>query len=344
MLVSLCLAAAHSPGLNAGEEQPPRSGLAETRPVVSWKIRARSSRSAPARCCGIWSRRVERPNPRTPPRRPGAASFRLRTSLASKFFVSRAHQRHSPGRGRGAGQEPDRGGFVPKADRHLGQMVFRSAPRPVLSSLRSVWRSAAGSADEGYDGKAFYEAPSSANWSGATTNSGRRATASGRKSYVSRLLTDAYQNHQRHPAAQSQPGPGLRQSLRPLIGSVDNTIRFEAVSDPVAQLAQAIPEIYALPEIGDEVVLNIVDALICQYQGEERTLLHYSNHAPPIALQHRSRRSRHPVRPRAGRQRQLARIPPVKISWQIYTNASLLELGVSDPRLIDIVKVGAATP
>jgi hypothetical protein len=128
------------------------------------------------------------------------------------------------------------------------------------------------------------------------------------------------------------------------LGSVDNTIRFESVSDPVAQLAQAIPEIYALPEIGDKVVLNVVDALICQYQGEERTLLHYSNmlrqlrfSTDPVAL---DTLSVHEL----DDERQRARIPPVKLNWQIYTNASLLELGVSDPRLIDIVKVGVPTP
>ena len=39
------------------------------------------------------------------------------------------------------------------------------------------------------------------------------------------------------------------------------------------------------------------------------------------------------------RQRQLARIPPIKLNWQIYTNASLLDLGISDPRLIDVIKL-----
>ena len=37
-----------------------------------------------------------------------------------------------------------------------------------------------------------------------------------------------------------------------------------------------MPEIYALPLLGDRVVLNITDALIGQYEGGGRALLHYS--------------------------------------------------------------------
>ncbi len=57
------------------------------------------------------------------------------------------------------------------------------------------------------------------------------------------------------------------------MGSVDNTLRFEG--DP-GRLAVAVPEIYALPALGDRVVLNITDALIGQYEGGARGLLHYS--------------------------------------------------------------------
>ncbi|HTD87763.1 MAG TPA: DUF362 domain-containing protein, partial [Candidatus Binatia bacterium] len=57
------------------------------------------------------------------------------------------------------------------------------------------------------------------------------------------------------------------------MGSVDNTARFEGET---RQMATAVPEIYALEALGDKVVLSIVDALICQYQGEEQGLLHYS--------------------------------------------------------------------
>ena len=48
------------------------------------------------------------------------------------------------------------------------------------------------------------------------------------------------------------------------MASVDNTFRFEGDPD---RLAVAVPEIYALPALGDRVVLNITDALIGQYEG-----------------------------------------------------------------------------
>ena len=54
---------------------------------------------------------------------------------------------------------------------------------------------------------------------------------------------------------------------------MDNTRRFEGDPD---RLATAVPEIYALPLLGDRVVLNITDALIGQYEGGARSLLHYS--------------------------------------------------------------------
>jgi hypothetical protein len=57
------------------------------------------------------------------------------------------------------------------------------------------------------------------------------------------------------------------------LGSIDNSLRFEG---DLTKLATALPEIYALPALGDHVALNIVDALVCQYQGEQFGFLHYS--------------------------------------------------------------------
>ena len=49
--------------------------------------------------------------------------------------------------------------------------------------------------------------------------------------------------------------------------------RFEGDAD---RLAVAVPEIYALPVVGDRVVLNVTDALLGQYQGGPRGFLQYS--------------------------------------------------------------------
>jgi hypothetical protein len=120
------------------------------------------------------------------------------------------------------------------------------------------------------------------------------------------------------------------------LGSVDNTLRFENDAD---RLAAAVPEIIALPQLGDRVVLNIVDALICQYQGEERGLLHYSTalnqlwfSTDPVALDVLAIQE-------LDRQRQAAKVLAATTNLELYQNASLLEIGVSDLRRIDVTRL-----
>jgi hypothetical protein len=100
-------------------------------------------------------------------------------------------------------------------------------------------------------------------------------------------------------------------------------------------MARAVPEIFALPALSDHVVLNIVDALICQYEGSERSLLHYS------ATLNELRFSKDPVAldvlslKELEKQRQAQGAPAPKPNPDLYNNASLLELGVSDLKRID---------
>jgi len=83
-------------------------------------------------------------------------------------------------------------------------------------------------------------------------------------------------------------------------------------------------------------VLNITDALMCQYEGAERGLLHYS------AVLNQLRFSRDPVAldvlsiQELDRQRQLAHAPPVKPNLKLYSNAALLQLGVDDLKRIQV--------
>ena len=97
--------------------------------------------------------------------------------------------------------------------------------------------------------------------------------------------------------------------------------------------------IYALPVLSDHVVLNIVDALICQYEGGDRGLLHYS------ATLNELRFSKDPVAldvlslDELDRQRQLGKMPLVKPNRDLYNNAALLELGVNDPKRIQVEHV-----
>jgi hypothetical protein len=118
------------------------------------------------------------------------------------------------------------------------------------------------------------------------------------------------------------------------MGSVDNTIRFEV--EP-GRLAWAVPEVYALEAVGDKVGLNMVDALICQYQGEKEPKLHYAKALNEIWL------SRDPVAldflslVELDRQRKAAGMLAVSTNFfELYHIASELELGVSDPNNIQV--------
>ena len=122
------------------------------------------------------------------------------------------------------------------------------------------------------------------------------------------------------------------------MGSVDNTLRFESEAD---RMAQAVPEIYALPAVGDRVILNIVDALNAQYEGGERGLLHYATTLNQIRF------SKDAVALDAlsfqdiNRLRQEAHAPSTgHTNTDLYLNASLLELGVSDLKKVRIDKIG----
>src|ERR1017187_4721186 len=132
------------------------------------------------------------------------------------------------------------------------------------------------SVQAGWDEQAFYnpDSPVLGNLVWGDFEFGKKGDGVGRKSFVSKLLsremtkiiniTPLLNRSEEHTS-------GNLYSLA--MGSVDNFIRFE--SGPEA-LATAIPEIYSLPPLADHVVLNITDALICQYEGGDRGLLQYS--------------------------------------------------------------------
>lgn len=191
----------------------------------------------------------------------------------------------------------------------------------------------AASASAGYDEKTFYESPLIGNLVWGDVEFGKKGSGIGRKSFVTKLMTKEITKIISIVPLLNHNIAGTTGHLCSLaFGSVDNTQRFE---EP-GRLATALPEIYAMPSLGDKVVLNITDALICQYQGEQRSLLHYS--APlneiwfskdPVALDVLAIQE-------LNRQREIARIPKNKLTTEIYENAALLELGVSDLKNIQI--------
>jgi len=192
----------------------------------------------------------------------------------------------------------------------------------------------AGSSEAGYDETNFYATPLLGNLVWGDFEFGKKGEGLGRKSFVSQLVSRQMTKIINVTPLMNHNEAGVCGNLFSLaLGSVDNTARFE--TDP-ERLATVVPEIYALPALGDRVVLSVVDALICQYEGEERSLLHYS------AVLNQLRFSRDPVAldvlslQELGRQRELAKAPTVKTNRALYANAALLELGVDDEKKIQV--------
>lgn len=195
----------------------------------------------------------------------------------------------------------------------------------------------AGSAEAGYDETKFYETSLLGNLVWGDLEFGNKNPGTGRKSFVSRLVTGQMTKIINITPLMNHNETGVAGNLFSLaLGSVDNAARFESDAE---RLARAVPEIYALPSLSDRVVLNIVDALICQYEGEERSLLHYS------ATLNQLRFSRDPVAldvlsiQELDAQRAAANAPPVKANLDLYDNAALLELGVSEVKKIQVIQL-----
>jgi hypothetical protein len=195
----------------------------------------------------------------------------------------------------------------------------------------------AGSANAGYDENTFYESSLIGNLVWGDLEFGRKSEGLGRKSFVSTLVSRDITRIINVTPLMNHNEAGVAGTLYGLaLGSVDNIKRFES---DVSRLATAIPEIYALPAVGDKVVLNIVDALICQYEGEERSLLHYSSALNQLRF------SRDPVAldvlsiEELNLQRQRSDVPLVKRDMEIYSNAALLQLGISDPKRIQVIRL-----
>jgi hypothetical protein len=194
----------------------------------------------------------------------------------------------------------------------------------------------AGGAQAGWDPAVFYhpDSPILGNLVWGDFEFGQKGDGVGRKSFVSKLLSREITKLINITPLLNHNEAGVSGNLYSLAtGSVDNLVRFESSPET---LATAIPEIYALPVLSDRVVLNITDALICQYEGGERGLLHYS------AVLNQLRFSRDPVAldvlsiEELERQRQLAHAPSVKPNRRLYSNAALLQLGVDDLKRIEV--------
>jgi len=191
--------------------------------------------------------------------------------------------------------------------------------------------------DAGFDEKNSYESPLSGTLIWTDLEFGKTGKGIGRKSYVSKLVTQEITKIINITPLLHHNLLGVSGNLYSLaIGSMDNTSRFEGSPE---SLAKAVPEIYALPVLGDRVVLNIVDALICQYEGQHNTLLQHS------ALLNQLRFSRDPVAldvmslKEIQLQSEIADVPMTQTNLDLFNVASLLEIGNSDPARIRVEKI-----
>ena len=197
-----------------------------------------------------------------------------------------------------------------------------------------------GSADAGYDAQVAYEKPLLGRLIWGDLEFGQQLEGIGRRSHLSRLITQEMTKIICITPLLNHNLVGVSGQLFGLaLGSVDNTLRFENNPD---LLAEVVPEILA-EHFYDRYVLGIVDGLIAQYQGEARQFLHYS------AVLNELWFSRDPVAldllaiEELEHRRQEAKLPGSKPSLELYQNASLLELGTSDRKQIDLTRVSART-
>jgi hypothetical protein len=201
-----------------------------------------------------------------------------------------------------------------------------------------------GSANAGYDEATAYspERPILGQLVWGDVEFGRKGDGVGRRSFVSRLLTQDITKIISIAPLLNHNTAGVHGHLYSLaMSSVDNFIRFE---NDLARLSTAVPEIYALPWLSDRVVLNITDALICQYEGEQRGLLHYSAalnelrfSKDPVALDVLSLRELE--RTRLASNIPIPRYHSLTNQLELLQNAALLELGVSDEGKIKVERV-----
>jgi hypothetical protein len=201
-----------------------------------------------------------------------------------------------------------------------------------------------GSANAGHDEETFYspDRPLLGQLIWGDAEFGRKGDGVGRRSFVSRLVSKGMTKIIVVTPLLNHNTLGVCGNLYSLaFGSVDNTIRFE---NDLFRLATAVPEIYALPVLSERVVLCVTDALFCQYEGEKSGLLHYSTalnelrfSKDPVALDVLALRD-------LERQRVAAGATPTHGRWQtnqveLLSNATLLELGVSDLDNIRVERV-----
>jgi hypothetical protein len=194
----------------------------------------------------------------------------------------------------------------------------------------------AGALESGFDTNKFYPTPLLGTLIYSDYEFGKTGPGIGRNSYVSKLVSQEMTKIINITPMLHHNLVGVSGNLFSLaLGSVDNTTRFE---NDLGAMGRAVPEIYAMPVLGDRVVLNVVDALMCQYEGQQSGLLHYSTVLNQLRL------SRDPVAldvlslKEINHERELVGAL-ANTNMDLYENAALVEIGISDLKHIRIEKL-----
>ncbi|MEI7728372.1 MAG: hypothetical protein WCO56_02325 [Verrucomicrobiota bacterium] len=197
---------------------------------------------------------------------------------------------------------------------------------------------AAGALESGYDEKVFYENAVTGKPVWGDLEFGKPEPV-GRKSFMTKLVTHELTKIISIAPLVNHYEAGVTGHLFSLaMGSMDNTIRFEQER---TLLADPVPEIFGIEALYDRVVLHITDALLCQYLGENQSLLHYST------VLNQLRFSRDAVAldtlslQELGRQRGRMGMKNSTVQFDIYPNASLMQLGTTN---LNHIKVELVTP
>ena len=222
-------------------------------------------------------------------------------------------------------------------DKHLGDL--RTAGYIDLGQRLGV--RVAGAAEAGYDNNACYlpDSPVVGQliWGDLEFGLTNKDFSIGKRSFLSKLVSRQMTKIISVAPLMDENNAGVCGHFYSLgLGSLDNTRRFENSAD---RLAVALPEIEALPQVGDRVALYVTDALLSQYQGGPEGYLQFAQVRnelwfghDPVALDVMALKE-------LMLQRRLLNAPPMPTNFGIYTNAVLLQLGVNDPARIQIEKV-----
>jgi len=199
--------------------------------------------------------------------------------------------------------------------------------------------SVVGAAESGYDENTFYlpDSPVVGALVWGDREFGNTNAAVGKKSFVANLVSRRLTKIISVAPLLNASDAGVCGHLFSVaLGSVDNTRRFESSPD---RLALALPEIYALPAVGDRVVLSVTDALLGQYQGGPAGYLQFSSvvnqlwfSRDPVALDTLALKE-------LARERQAVDVPAWPANMKLYSTATLLQLGECDPARIQVEKI-----